>query len=182
MPDFGAIAFWGVADEDDLEQWIVGLEIDCMMELGHERAEFLEEDDANLLEVDVGFAGHLVVFVGGRKVLNIAIEADWFWSGRRLPFGSAEEYGNVTTIDVGKARRDGSGFERVVDCGKKDSVAGYMDDDTAAGEVGDDFVLLRASCMGKREENSEENEERTHEECLDSEQVGWKLQTNIFPR
>jgi hypothetical protein len=55
----------------------------------------------------------------------------------------------VAGVELQEARRDGVGFDGLVNGGKDDDVvAGDLDDDAAAGEVGDDFVFALGSLRG----------------------------------
>ena len=151
-PDFGAIHFGGVADENDFEDRLVGLEIEFVMKLGYERAEFFQEADADEFEVGIAGAGGLIgLRIGGTEVPDFAIEADRPGLRGNLPLGSAEEHADMCGPNGGNTRWDGLGLDGVVDDAKNDGVAGDVNQDAAAGEVGDDFVFLGVSGCGKAE-------------------------------
>lgn len=52
-PDFGAVILRGIADENDFEKGLIGLEINFVMELGDEGAQFFEENDTYFFQVGV---------------------------------------------------------------------------------------------------------------------------------
>ncbi len=143
LPDFGAVIV-READDDELEERLVGRKIELVMELGDEGAEFFEESDADSFEVGSGCVGELVVvLVGGAgNSLEIAVEADGRGGGGDLPLGGAEDDADVAGVKLQKAGRDGIGFDGLVDGGEDDDViAGDLNNDAAAGEAGDDFVF-----------------------------------------
>lgn len=89
----------------------------------------------------------LVGIVG--KGLEVAVEADWVGRGGDLPLGGAEDDADVSGIKLQEAGRNGAGFYGLVDgCEDNDVVAGDLNDDAAAGEAGDDFVLALSSLGG----------------------------------
>ena len=150
-PNFGPVAFRRVAEEDDLEKRFVGFELDWMMELGNEWTQFLEEGNADLLEVLLGATRGSETRVDSTKMGDVAVEPNGLGLGGDLPFGSAEENGDVAAINGRNARGNGFGFERVIDGGKHNGVIGYMNDGAAAGEIGDDFVFLGMGRSAGRE-------------------------------
>ena len=78
--------------------------------------------------------------------LKVAVEAHWLGRGGDLPLGGAEDDADVAGVELQEARRDGVGFDGLVDGGEDDDVvAGDLNDDAAAGEVGDDFVFALGS-------------------------------------
>ena len=166
-PDFRPIISWCVAEDDDLEQRFAGFELDGMMELGNERAQFFEESNADLLEVLLGGPFRNIVRINSGKVGNVAVESNGPGLRGDLPFGSAKEDADVTAINGGDARGNGFGFEGVVDGGKYDGVVGDVNDGAATGEVGDDFVFLgpgsSAGCECSQENQGGANEEVVHE-------------------
>ena len=143
-PDFGPVTFRRVAEENDLQKRLVGLELDRMMELGNERAQFFKKGNAYLLEVLFGAAGGGIAGVDGAKVGDVPVEPDRPGLRGNLPFRSAEENADVAVINGGDARRHGFGFERMINGGENDGVIGNVNDGAATGEVGDDFVFLGA--------------------------------------
>ena len=141
-PDFRTVISGRVADEDDLKKRFVGLEFEWVMELGNKGAQFFEEGDADLLKVLFGGAFGNSVGINSAKVRNVSVEPDWTWLRGDLPFGRAEENGDVAAVNGGDARGNGFGFERVIDGGENDGVIGDVNDGTAAGEIRDDFLIL----------------------------------------
>ena len=133
QPDLRPIIFRRVAEEDDLEQGFVGFEINRMMELRSEGAQFFQKGDADLLEVLLDAARGCEAGVDGAKVWNVAVEPDGSWLRGDLPFGSAKENTNVAVVNGGDAWRHGFGFERVVDGRENDGVIGNVNDGAAAG-------------------------------------------------
>ena len=136
-----------------------------MMELGNEGAQFLEEGDADLLEVLFGGAFRNSVGIDSAKVRNVAVESDWPRLRGDLPFGRAEENGDMAAVNCGNARRNGFGFERVIDGGENDGVIGDVDDGAAAGEIRDDFLILGIQ-REPRQECCQENQRGANEEVL----------------
>ncbi len=118
QPDLRPVRFRSVTDEDDLEKRFVGFELDRMMELRNERAQFFEEGYADLLEVLLGTAGGCEAGVDGAKVGDVAVESNGLGLGSDLPFGRTKENPDVVVINGGNARRNGFGFERVIDGGE----------------------------------------------------------------
>lgn len=87
----------------------------------------------------------MVPLVAGHpEVGDRSIEANRLGLGRRLPLCGAKENADVRGTDFGDARRDGLGFHGVIDGAEDDGVTRDMDDDAAAGKIGDDFVFLGA--------------------------------------
>ena len=103
------------------------------MKLRDEGPELFEEKDTDLFQVTFGATGGFVAMIGGSEVFDIAIEANGLGCSRKFPFGGAKEDGYVTMIDLSDARRDGSGFEWMIDGGKNDGVAGHLNNDAATG-------------------------------------------------
>lgn len=136
-----------------------------MMELGNERAEFLKEGDADLLEILFGGAFGNSVGIDGAQVWNVAVESDWAGFGGRLPFGGAEEYADMAAVNGGHTRRNGLGFERVIDGGENDGIVGDVDDGAAGGEIRDDFLVLGEK-RGPRQERGQENHQGVREEAF----------------
>ena len=143
-PDFRPVISRGVADKDDLEKGFAGFELDWMMELGNERAQFFEEGNADLLEVLLCTARRREASVNRAKVGDVAVEANRPGLRSDLPFGRAKENADVPAVNGGYARRNGFGFEGMIDGRENNGVIGYVDDGAAPGEVGDDFVFLGA--------------------------------------
>ena len=112
------------------------------MKLGNEGAEFFQEGDADLFEILLGGAFGNGVGIDRAEVRDVAVEPDWAGLRGDLPFGRAEEYGDVAAVNGGHTRRNGFGFERVIDGGENDGIIGDMDDGAAAGEIRDDFLIL----------------------------------------
>ena len=162
-PDFRPVISRGVADKDDLEKGFAGFELDWMMELGNERAQFFEEGNADLLEVLLCTARRREASVNRAKVGDVAVEANRPGLRSDLPFGRAKENADVPAVNGGYARRNGFGFERMIDGREHNGVIGNVNDGAAAGEVGDDFVFLGVSRSAGRE-RGHENQEGANEE------------------
>jgi len=173
-PDFRPVILRSIADKDDLEKWFVGFELDRMMELGSEGAQFFEKGNADLFEVLLGAASGSKTFVDGAKVGNIAVEANGLGLGGNLPFRSAKENADVTIIDGGDTRGNGLGFERVINGREENGIIGNVDDGAAAGEVGDDFVFLGAGSHASRE-RGQQNQDGTDEEVLHGGRVAQRV-------
>ena len=141
-PDFRAVELRTVTEQDKFEKGFVGLQVDFVVKLRDKGAQFFEEAEADLFEVAFGFTGRLVARIFGIDVRDIVIETNGTGLCRNLPFGGTEENGDVMRVNFGDARRDGGGFERVVNGGEENGIASNMNDGAAAGEVGDDFVFL----------------------------------------
>jgi len=166
-PDFRPIIPRCVAEDDDLEQRFVRFQLDGMMELGNERAQFFEESNADLFEILLGGPFRNIVGINSAKVGNVAVEPDGPRLRCDLPFGSAKEDADVAAINGGHARRNGFRFEGMINGGKYDGVVGDVNDCAATGEVGDDFVFLgtgsSAGCERSQENQRSANEEVAHE-------------------
>jgi len=131
-----------------------------VVKLRDEGSQFFEEAEADLFEIAFGLTRCLVARVFGIDMRDIVIETDGTRLRGNLPFGGAEEDGDVMRVNFRDARRDGSGFERVVNGGKENGIASNVNDCAAAGEVGDDFVFL---CV-KRESEEKKQPELEKEE------------------
>ena len=143
-PDLRAIVSRGVANEDDLEKRFVGFELNRVMELGNERAQFFQEGDADLLEVLLGSAFGNEVGIDSAKVGDFPVESNGPGLRGNLPFGCAKENADVPAVNGGHAGRNGFGFERMINGREQYGTVGNVNDGAAAGEVGDDFVFLSA--------------------------------------
>jgi len=133
LPDLRPVIIRRVAEEDDLEQRLVRFQIDRMMELGNQRAQFFQKGYADLFEVRFGAPFGDSVGIHSAKVGNIPVEPNGPGLRGDLPFGCAEENADVPGVNRGDARRNRFGFERVIDGGENDGVIGNMDDGAAAG-------------------------------------------------
>lgn len=152
LPDFGAVVV-READDDDLEERLVGRKIEFVMELGDEGTEFFEESHSESFEVGRGCIGELVIVLVGSAGdgLEVAVEADRLGCGGDLPRGGAEDNADMAGVELQEAGRDGTGFDGLVDGGEDDDVVtGDLNDDAAAGEAGDDFVFALDSLRGGR--------------------------------
>ena len=165
-PDFRPVIFWSVADKDDLEKWLIGFEIDRMMELRGEGTQLFQESNADLLEVLLRRARGSESRVNGGKVGEVAVQANRFRLRGNLPLRSTKENRDVTRIDGRDARWNGFGFKRMIDGREENGVIGDLDDGAAAGQISDDFVILRAGRDTRRECDEQEecgaNEEPVH--------------------
>ena len=178
QPDFRAVIIRRIADEDDLEERFVGFEFDRVMELGNEGAQFLEESDADLLEVLFGGAFGNSVGIDSAEVRNVAVESDWTGLRGDLPFRRAEEYADVAAVNGGNARRNGVGFERAIDGCENDGIVGDVNNGATTSEIRDDFLILgekREPCQERCAENQcGMNEEVFHKGRV-AQQADWRL-------
>ena len=87
LPDFGAV-IGSEAENDQLEKRVVGAEIELVVKLRDERPKFFEEGDADGFEIGGFLTGIrcIVLVVGPRNTLIIAIEANGLGSRWNLPF------------------------------------------------------------------------------------------------
>ncbi|HET7107038.1 MAG TPA: hypothetical protein VFI38_09525 [Candidatus Acidoferrum sp.] len=143
-PNFRSVFLWSVADEDDLEERLVGFQLDRAMELGNEGAQFFQEGHTYLLEILFGGAFRNPVGINGAEVREVTVEPDGPGLRGDLPFGGAKENADVAAVNGSDARGNGSGFERMIDSGENDGAIGNVNDGAAAREIGDDFLLLSA--------------------------------------
>ncbi len=165
-PDFRPVIFWSVADKDDLEKGLIGFEIDGMMELRGEWTQFFEESNADLLEILFRRARGSESCIDGTKAGNVVVEANRPGLRGDLPLRSAKENCDVTRVDGRNARRNGFGFKGMIDGGEENGIIGDLDDGAAAGQISDDFVVLRAGRETRRENGQQKkggaNEELVH--------------------
>ena len=136
--------------------------------MGNQRAQFFEEGDADLLEVLFRAAGLRVKGIRRGHRLDFAIKTDGLRLRGNLPFRRAKENADMAAIYRGNARRDGFRFERMINGGEQDGSVGDVNDGAAAGEIGNDFVLLRAE---QGSEWSKQREQRAGKERLHSGRV-----------
>ncbi len=141
-PDLGAIVSRRVAQQDDLEQRFVEFELDWVMELGNQRAQFLEEGHTDLLEVLLGATFANIATIRGAKVRDVAIEPNGPGLRSDLPLRCAKKDADVAAIDGSDARRNGFGFEGMIDARENNGAVGHVNERAATGKVGDDFVFL----------------------------------------
>ncbi len=128
------------------------------MELGNEGTELFEKGDADGIEIGFGLSGSCVGAPLIRaNALKIAIHSNGFWVGGDAPFRSTEQDADMHGIKVHHARGNGISLDGLVDRGKNDDVSCSMNDDTAAGQTGDDFVLVALRETGSGQETSEEH-------------------------
>lgn len=132
------------------------------MELRDERAEFFEECDSNFFEVLLDIGGSGVAAVRRSEAGDVAIESNGAGLCGHLPLRGAEEDADVMVVNGSDARRNGFGFEGMVDSAEENGIAGNEDDGATAGEVGDDFVFLGRDGSGARQ--GEEEKRGSHEE------------------
>ena len=162
QPDFRTVVLRSVAEENKLEDGLVRLEVDLPVKLRGEWPQFFKENDANLFEVAFGAARSFIAMLRRSNALDIVVQTDGLGSGRQLPFGGTEKDGDMSFVYLGNPGWDGSGLERVIDCGKDDGIAGNLDNDAPAGKVGDNLVDLRTRSWGKKEESTEKTDPQTH--------------------
>ena len=159
-PDFRTVVIRTVANHDDLEKRLIGLQVDLIVKLGDERAQFLQVADANLLEVAFAGSGCAITMrTGGEYAGDVAIQANGFGSGGNLPFGGAEEDTDVIHVHFRDARWNGLGLKRLVDGAEDDAIACHVDDHATARKIGDDFVALGEGATGESEQRAEEAED-----------------------
>lgn len=177
-PDLRPVIAGGVAEEDDLEERFVGFQFDWVMKLGNEGAKFFEEGDADLLEVLFGGAFGNGVGIDSAEVRNVAVESDWPGLRGDLPFGGAEKNGDMATVNGRNTWRNRFRFERVIDGGENDGVVGYVDDGAAAGEVCDDFLVLRMQ-REPGHECCQENQRGANEEVVHEGRVAQRAECGL---
>ena len=142
-PDFRAVILRRETDEHDLEEWLVGLQVDWVMELRDKGAQFFEKGYTDFLQVLVGFAWHGYARVDRCDVRDVVVETNGPRLGGNLPLGGAKKNADMAGVNGGDAQGHGFGLERMIDRGEKDGVvAGNMDDGAAAGEIGHNFIFL----------------------------------------
>ena len=163
QPDLRPVISGGVADENNLEKRLVGLELDRVMELRNERTQFFEESNADLLEILLGGAFGNEVGIDSAKMGDLTVESNGPGLRSDLPFGGAEQNADVAAVNHGDARGNGFGFERAIDGGEDDGVIGDVNDGAATGEIGDDFLFLGRK-RGARRERSQENQRGVNKE------------------
>jgi len=177
-PDFRSIIPWSVADQDDLEERFVGFHLDRAVELRNEGTQFFEEGNADLLEILLGGAFRNSVGINRAKVRDVAVEPDGPGLRGDLPFGRAKEKTDVAAVNGSNARGNGFGFERMIDGRENDGAIGNVDDGAATGEVGDDFLFLRAKSFAGQEQ-SQQKQGGVNQEVLHGGRVAqradWRL-------
>src|ERR1700757_512029 len=99
---------------------------------------------------------------GDANVRNVSIQANRLGLCWRLPLGGPKEDADMRRADLGDARRDGLGFHRVINGAKNNSITGGMNDDAAAGEIGDDFVFLSGG-RPRQGQRAQKQEWKTHQ-------------------
>jgi hypothetical protein len=125
-----------------------------MVKLRNQRAKPFKETDADGFQI--GFTGArwaIRILGNGANVRDVFVQADGFGLRGNLPFGSAKEDTDMRRANGGYTGRNGFGFEGLIDGSENDAIIGDEDDDTATGEIGDDFVLLREGRNGGDSEN-----------------------------
>jgi len=122
-----------------------------VVKLRNERPQFFEEYHAELFQIAFAFGGLLVVRVGPADMFDVAIQANGPRLGGQLPLLGTKENANMSRVNLRHARGDAICFQRLVDRAKDDGVAGHVDKDSPARQVGDNLVLL---CPGGPSANS----------------------------
>src|SRR5437879_9269233 len=113
------------------------------MKLIDERAELLEEGDADGLQVRLALArSMLVTRIGPGDTLKITVQPNGLGIGGNAPFRSSEKDTDVRCVEVHHPRRNGISLDRLIDGRKDDGLPCHVNDGAAAGEVGDDFILV----------------------------------------
>src|SRR5437016_3247246 len=142
-PHLRAVIVGSVTNDHDLKDWIIGREFKFVMELSDERAKLLEESDADSLQVRLALAGsRLVTRVAPADTVKITVQPNGLRIGRNAPFRSSEKHPDVRGVQVHHPRGNGISLHRLIDGRKNDDVLGHVNDGAAAGEIGDDFVLV----------------------------------------
>src|SRR5215469_1256289 len=170
QPDLRAVILGSVADQNNPEERLVGLEIDFVMKLGDQWAELLKEGYADLIEVLIGVIRIIVVPIGRGEVGDVQVQANGLRLRGDLPFGGSIENAHMAHINRGNARRNRLGFQGMVDRGEQDRVIGDLDNGAPAGKVGDDFLLLGTQGESSRE-NGQQTEGGGSEHCLHKRRV-----------
>lgn len=154
LPDFGAV-IWAEAKNDQFEKRFVGAEVELVMKLGDEGAKFFEESDADSFQIGSFLARilRIVLIVGLRDGLVVAVEADGSGCGRNLPLRGAEQDADMLRVELQEAGRNRILFDGLIDGGENDDVVfGDLSDDAATGEGSDDFIfaleILRGGVQG----------------------------------
>src|SRR5207237_2910000 len=80
-PNLGAVAARRIADDDHLEDRVIGREIDLVVQPANERTKLLEEHGADELEIRLGFPRHSIFARLRAHTLIIAVQADALGSG-----------------------------------------------------------------------------------------------------
>src|SRR6267142_1496541 len=163
-PHFRTVVVGSITNDHDLEDGIIGGEIEFVVELSHQGAKLFEEGDADGLQVRLAFAGSgLVTGIGAGDTLKIAVQPNGLGVGGNAPFRSSEKDADVRSVEVHHARRDGISLHGLIDGREDDDVLCHVNDGTAAGEIGDYFVfvlLLGKSVNRGRVEDPAQEKER----------------------
>jgi len=129
-----------------------------MVELANEGTELFEKGDSDGIEIGFGLSGGCVsAALIGTNALKIAIDSNRFWVGRDTPFRRAEQDSDMRGIQFHHAGWNGIPLDGLVDGGKENDVPGDMNNDAAARQIGDDFVLVALLETGSRQQSSEEH-------------------------
>jgi hypothetical protein len=111
------------------------------MELYDKRAQLFEEGDPDGFEIRLRFTVGLKPRVGRSNVLDILVQANRFGIGGELPLGCTEKDADMARVEVHDARRNRIGLDGLIDRSKNDGVSRNVNDNAAAGEIGDDFFF-----------------------------------------
>ena len=95
--------------------------------------------------------------ISGADVRKIAIYSNGLGVSGDSPLGGAKKDSEMAGINVHHARGNGIALDGLIDGSENDDVFGDVDDDAAAGEIGDDFVFaglgLREGWGGGQDRN-----------------------------
>jgi hypothetical protein len=161
-PDLRAVVIRSEANNHDLKNWIIRRKIEFVVQLSDQGTELFEESDANGFQVRLTLAGRLVTGVSSRDVLKIAVHSNGLGISGNTPFRSTEKYADVSCVKVQDAWRNGISLHGLIDGREDDDILGNVNDGPAAGEIGDDFVLvlfLGESIKLARAEDAKQNQE-----------------------
>src|SRR6267378_24787 len=142
-PHLRAIVVRSVTNDHDLEDGIIGRDFEFVVELSDQGTKLLEESDAHGLQVRLALArSGLVTRVAPGYTLKITVQPSGLGIGGNAPFRSSEKHADVRRVEVHYARWNGISLHRLIDGRKDDDVLCHVNDGPAAGEIGDDFVLV----------------------------------------
>jgi hypothetical protein len=128
-----------------------------VVELPHKGTELFEKGDADGIKIGLRLARrHVGAALIRANALKIAIDSNGFWVGRDTPFRSAQQDSNMRGIQVHHPGWNGIPFDGLVDGGKENDVPGDVNNDAAARQIGDDFVLVALRETGSGQDRSEE--------------------------
>src|ERR1700687_1560403 len=87
-PNLGAIIVWRIADEHHFEERLIRRQVDLVMELRGEGAQFLKNSHANRFKVRLRFAGIVLIFwVPRADALEVAVQPHGIGIRGKAPLG-----------------------------------------------------------------------------------------------